>query len=104
MSESAKTPDLIQKAFEQILESLDPKERRELLHIVENEIQRNVEDLWEVPEHARTHWILLLNGLDNEDERSLCTEILLWKHLSAKDLARVSCYQTSDRERFMFAC
>ena len=71
---------------------------------LENSIRLEVGDLWERPELARTYWILLINGIDDEDERGISAALASWKHLAIKDSARVVCIQTSERDRFKFAC
>ena len=87
-----------------IMDALSIKDPQQLRAILEQSIQLDVADLWERAELARTYWILLLNSVDNSEERELSSQILTWKHLTVKDSARLSCIQTAEREQFKFAC
>lgn len=57
-------------------------------------------DLWERPEVAVSHWVLLMTGINQQDELEIARNLLSWKTFSAKDSARVLCLQGSERVGF----
>jgi hypothetical protein len=88
----------------QMLSALRINDMQELKRRLRTSLQVEVADLWGKPEFARTHWILLINSVDDTMELELSSALLNWKHLTVKDSARLACIQTSDRQQFKFAC
>lgn len=60
----------------------------------------NISSLWEQPELAVTYWILLLSGVNQEDEMEIAQTLLTWKAFIAKDSALVLCIPHSERTQF----
>lgn len=86
------------------LEHMEADVRVALEELFQSALQeaRNLEvfDLWEEPEFAVTYWILLLSGINQEEEKGVANELLFWKTFLAKHSARVICIQSSDRKEF----
>lgn len=59
-----------------------------------------VVDLWEQRQAALTYWVLLLTGVNQEDEMRIAKDLLAWQSFFSKDSARVLCIQSSEREQF----
>lgn len=57
-------------------------------------------DLWERKELPVTYWILLLTGVNQEEEMALANILLSWQAFFAKRSARLSCIQSSERNEF----
>lgn len=57
-------------------------------------------DLWQRPEIAVTYWILLLTGVNQEEEMQIAHTLLLWQSFFSKHTARVICIQSSERGEF----
>jgi hypothetical protein len=49
---------------------------------------------------AVTYWILLLSGVNQEEEMEIARALLIWKAFIVKDSALVLCVPHSDREQF----
>jgi hypothetical protein len=60
-------------------------------------------NLWEQNELAISYWILLLNGIDQEEEKQIAMTLLQWKEFYAKHLALVRCLQSSDIEFSLYS-
>ncbi len=86
------------------LEHMEADARIALEELFQSALQeaRNLEvfDLWEEREFAVTYWILLLSGINQEEEKEIANELLFWKTFLAKHSARVICVQSSDRREF----
>jgi hypothetical protein len=91
-------------ALEAIIARLSVEEDVDLVAAIQIAIQhaRPVEviDLWEQRQVALTYWILLLTGVNQEDEMRVAKDLLAWQSFFAKDSARVLCVQSSERESF----
>src|SRR5258708_7320393 len=87
-----------------LLEKLDTTERRRIESLFNRAFlavrQLTTVDLWEQPELGVTYWILLLSGVNQEEEMEIAQALLVWKAFIAKDSARVLCIPHSDREEF----
>lgn len=59
-----------------------------------------VMELWHRQEAAITYWILLLTGINQEDEMRVAQDLLTWQAFFSKDSARVLCVQSSERDAF----
>lgn len=59
-----------------------------------------VVNLWDRQEAAITYWILLLTGVNQDDEMRIARDLLTWQAFFAKDSARVLCVQSSERDAF----
>jgi hypothetical protein len=57
-------------------------------------------DLWERKELPVTYWILLLTGVNQEEEMAIANALLSWQAFFAKHSARLSCIQSSERNEF----
>jgi TIR domain len=83
--------------------SLDD-ENAELVATITTAVQRmrpvEVVDLWEQEPSALTYWILLVTGVNQEDEVRVAKDLLAWHAFFSKNSARVLCIQSSDRESF----
>ena len=55
-----------------------------------------ISDLWEQPELAMTYWILLMSGVNQEEETEIAKALLCWKAFNAKDSAMVLCLTLAD--------
>lgn len=97
---TGKVPD----ALARYLENMEADVRLALEELFESALQEAgrlaVFDLWEEPEFAVTYWILLLSGINQEEEKDIANELLFWKTFLAKQSARVICVQSSDRREF----
>ena len=91
-----------QSELEEILDSLDTKDRQKIVDRVVEYMTRPqiVEDLWEKPDLAFTNWILIISGINQNDESSIAKVLFFWKGVFAKNSAQVSCVQSSDRRAF----
>jgi hypothetical protein len=89
---------------EAILSHLEQYDEATVRSAVQNalEVSRPVEvvDLWKRQEAATTYWILLLTGVNQEDEMRVAKDLLTWQAFFAKDSARVLCVQSSERDAF----
>ncbi len=98
--ELAKLPHIL----EEIVTHLSAEEDAALRAAIQIAIQRTrpveVIDLWEQQQVALTYWILLLTGVNQEDEMRIAKDLLAWQSFFAKDSARVLCVQSSEREAF----
>lgn len=63
-----------------------------------HEIQ--VLDLWDRKELPVTYWILLLTGVNQEEELVIANTLLSWQAFFAKNSARLLCIQSSERNEF----
>lgn len=86
------------------LEHMEADARAALEELFQSALQetRNLEvyDLWDEPELAVTYWVLLLSGINREEEKEIANELLFWKTFLAKHSARLLCVQSSDRREF----
>lgn len=57
-------------------------------------------DLWEHKELPVTYWILLLTGVNQEEEMAIANILLSWQAFFAKHSARMLCIQSSERNEF----
>lgn len=57
-------------------------------------------DLWEHKELPVTYWVLLLTGVNQEEEMAIANTLLSWQAFFAKHSARVLCVQSSERSEF----
>ena len=57
-------------------------------------------DLWERKELPVTYWILLLTGVNQEEEMAIANTLLSWQAFFVKHSARVLCVQSSERSEF----
>ncbi len=57
-------------------------------------------DLWDQPDLALTNWVLLLTGVNQEEELEIAKTLLFWKAFFAKDSSRVLCIQSSEHRGF----
>jgi hypothetical protein len=74
---------------EAILSHLEQYDEATVRSAVQNalEVSRPVEvvDLWKRQEAATTYWILLLTGVNQEDEMRVAKDLLTWQAFFAKD-------------------
>ena len=95
-----KSPQALSRYFSH----LEAEQRAALEELFQAALQEaatlEVYDLWEGREFAVTYWILLLSGVNQEEEKALANELLFWKAFLAKYSARVICIQSSDRQEF----
>jgi hypothetical protein len=68
--------------------------------VISDALKLDISDLWEQRELAMSYWLLLMTGVNQEEEIRIANALLLWKALLAKDGALVRCIQTSDRREF----
>ena len=57
-------------------------------------------DLWERNDLAVSYWVLLLTGVNQEEEMVIAQALLSWQHFFSKTSARVACLQSSERNEF----
>jgi hypothetical protein len=60
----------------------------------------DVLDLWEQQELPITYWILLMTGVNQEEEMKVAQTLLSWNTFFSKHSARVLCIQSSERNEF----
>jgi len=98
------TDSLLPPEYRDLLDKLEAAEREKIEVIFQRALQAvrelTISDLWEQPELAVTYWILLLSGVNQEEEMEIAKILLVWKAFIAKDSAQVLCIPHSDRENF----
>jgi hypothetical protein len=57
-------------------------------------------DLWDHKEFPVSYWILLLTGVNQEEEMVIASALLSWQAFFAKHSARLLCIQSSERNEF----
>ncbi len=57
-------------------------------------------DIWNRPEIPVTYWVLLLSGINQEEELQIAHILLSWQAFFSKHTARAICIQSSEREEF----
>jgi hypothetical protein len=57
-------------------------------------------DLWNHKELPVSYWILLLTGVNQEEEMAIANTLLSWQAFFAKNSARLLCIQSSERNEF----
>jgi hypothetical protein len=62
--------------------------------------QLEIADLWEQRDRGITYWVLLMTGMNQDEEMGIANSLLSWKAFLAKDAAWVRCIQTSDKREF----
>jgi len=88
----------------QVLAHMKSDERALVEAIFQNAVlepqEIEVLDLWVRPEVAVTYWILLLSGVNQEEEIQIAQSLLSWQMFFSKHAARVICIQSSERAEF----
>lgn len=87
--------------YKDLLAKFEEKDRpkiEELLAIIRKELE--ISDLWEQPELAFTNWILLISGINQQEEMEIAKTLFFWKGIFAKDSARVLCFQSLEHSKF----
>jgi hypothetical protein len=101
----SKINDRLPERLSQYLAQTDSADR-ELLEAIfqtalleaKNEVE--VIDLWDESSLPVTFWILLLTGVNQEEEMQIAQALLSWKAFFSKHSARVLCIQSSERNEF----
>lgn len=70
---------------------------------IESLVSPTINDIWHDNAASISHWVLLLNGINNSDEHRLASELLIWQECFAGPDARARCIQTSERTMFTFS-
>jgi hypothetical protein len=96
---------LLPPEYQAILSELDSNKREQIevffqMALLAVKQPLTVSDFWEQPELTTTYWILLLSGVNQEEEMDVAKTLLIWKAFIAKDSAMVLCVPHSDREQF----
>jgi hypothetical protein len=68
--------------------------------LIEAQEEFELLDLWDTRELPMTYWVLLLTGVNQEEEMELANVLLSWKEFFSKNSARVICVQSSERNEF----
>jgi hypothetical protein len=93
--------DLDERTLELILSSIQESDHQAGLQaILKRNLKPRIQDLWAPSEAATTYWVLLLSGLNQEDEVEIAQAMLLWQAFMAKDSAQLICLQSSERDSF----
>src|SRR5947209_948132 len=99
-----KSDALLPPEYRSLLNQFEKAEREKIEAVFKKALlvarDFNISDLWEQPELAVTYWILLLSGVNQEEEMEIAQTLLIWKAFIAKDSALVLCVPHSDREQF----
>jgi hypothetical protein len=99
-----KNDSLLPPEYRALLNQFEAAEREKIDYIFQKALlavrELAIPDLWEQPELAITYWILLLSGVNQEEEMEIAKILLVWKAFIAKDSAQVLCIPHSDRESF----
>lgn len=97
-TKSVSVPDSV--VLSRILARLDRVERQVLEDII-GSMRRpaapRIEDIWDSIGLPSSHWLLVMTGIDHEDELTIATELLQWREFSARGSARIACVPSSDR-------
>lgn len=97
----------ISSELQQLLARFENEERPDIERLFQAALAASrkevtVDSLWEQPELAATYWILLLSGVNQDEEVAIAETLLLWKAFFSKDFARVLCIQSSEHSSFRF--
>lgn len=68
--------------------------------LIEAQEEFELLDLWDSRELPVTYWVLLLTGVNQEEEMEIANVLLSWKEFFSKNSARVICVQSSERNAF----
>ncbi|HWS90201.1 MAG TPA: hypothetical protein VN282_24745 [Pyrinomonadaceae bacterium] len=103
MSESKALRGLPRK-LRDYLQQLEDDERALLELMIQRALHEprelEVIDLWENQDIAVTFWILLITGVNQEEEMELAKTLLSWRAFFPKRAARALCVQSSERSEF----
>jgi hypothetical protein len=86
--------------IDEIEQAVQSRDLRIIKKTVDRVFSPDIQDIWHETGGESSHWILLLNGIDDADERQLVSELLIWQHCNSGPDARVRCLQSSEREEF----
>ena len=90
--------------YSDLLNKLEMHDREKIEYLVRRALnipsRLYITDLWEQPELAITNWILLMTGINQNEEVEIAKTLLVWKAFFAKDSAAVLCIQSSEHQYF----
>jgi hypothetical protein len=93
--------------FQRLLEDLqsgDIEKNRQLVAQINEAFSKpTIDNIWHADRAAVSHWLLLLNGINNADEQRLAQGLLFWREFFGGPDARIRCVQSSERDCFRFA-
>lgn len=73
----------------------------ELLLELIGEVKRpTIENIWIDDDSIISYWIVLINGINNNDEIELVKKILFWKEFFSETTAKIRCLQSSNHKLF----
>ena len=75
---------------------------RQIINIIEKQNSIETIDIWHDKDYAISHWVLLINGINQASDLKLSSNLLTWKEFSSKETASVQCIQASDHKEFNY--
>jgi hypothetical protein len=103
----ALTAPLSQSDLARVLDAIQSGDDSQNARLIKAAVERlttpSINDIWHDNQASISHWVLLLNGINNADEHRLASELLVWQGCFAGPDARVRCIQTSERNMFAFS-
>jgi len=92
----------VKKILEMLTQNSSEFTEDVLLDLIEDYNQPSIENIWQDDNSSVSFWIVLINGINNPKEVNLVKDVLFWKEFFGRNLAKVSCLQSSDNRQFSF--
>lgn len=82
------------------LEEDKTKELQYVIDIIKKQNSIETIDVWDDKIYSVSHWILLINAVNQNNDLKISSNLLTWKEFSSKETASVKCVQASDHREF----